>query len=369
MPIFDQGYQHWDGHLAGRLWRWWTITRYGVRAQLKNRWTRVVLLLALVPALALAAATAFWGLVEQQADFIKPLLGFFRLPKELMVDAKALRLPVWTWFYTIFFQVETFFCMVLIVLVGPGLVSQDLRFNAIPLYLSRPLRRVDYFLGKFGVIAVFIGAVTVVPALLAYVLGILFSLDLGVLRDTAGLVPAVLTYGLVIAASAGTLMLALSSLSRSSRYVAVFWIGVWWVSGGVALALTATHLVGLQIEASRKEGDARRAARAGDAVAAAAAREEAAEARKALVRAAQEDWRPIFSYTNNLDRIGMELLDSAEATRKLVEVFTKGQPLDEDAVQVSAQYPWHWSAGVLAGLFGISLWVLTSRVKSLDRLK
>ena len=32
-------------------------------------------------------------------------------------------------------------------------------------------------------------------------------------------------------------------------------------------------------------------------------------------------------------------------------------------------YPWYWSAGVLAGLFGISVWILSLRVKSLDRLR
>ncbi len=31
--------------------------------------------------------------------------------------------------------------------------------------------------------------------------------------------------------------------------------------------------------------------------------------------------------------------------------------------------PWYWSAAVLAGIFGLSLCILTSRVKSLDRLK
>ena len=33
------------------------------------------------------------------------------------------------------------------------------------------------------------------------------------------------------------------------------------------------------------------------------------------------------------------------------------------------QYPWIWSAGVLAGLLGLSLWILSTRVKSLDRLR
>ena len=74
--------------------------------------------------------------------------------------------------------------MILIVLVGPSLISQDLRFNALPLYLSRPLRRIDYLLGKLGVIGAFLGLVIIVPCLVAYVLGLLFSLDLTIVRDT-----------------------------------------------------------------------------------------------------------------------------------------------------------------------------------------
>ncbi len=52
-------------------------------------------------------------------------------------------------------------------MVGPNLISQDLRFNAIPLYFSRPVRRFDYFLGKLGVIATFLAAVSIVPAVAA----------------------------------------------------------------------------------------------------------------------------------------------------------------------------------------------------------
>ncbi len=39
------------------------------------------------------------------------------------------------------------------------------------------------------------------------------------------------------------------------------------------------------------------------------------------------------------------------------------------ADQLVPQYPWIWSAGVLAGLLGLSLWTLSMRVKSLDRLR
>ena len=73
MPIFDQGYQHWKGQLSDHTWRWLTITKQGVRAQLKNRGTWIMLLMGLVPALALATVLSIWGLIEQNSS----LVGFF----------------------------------------------------------------------------------------------------------------------------------------------------------------------------------------------------------------------------------------------------------------------------------------------------
>jgi ABC-2 type transport system permease protein len=313
MPIFDQGYQHWQGTFSSQPWRWLTITRHGMRAQMQNRWTRLLVLVAWLPALWLAFYLAVWGLIEQKSEMVRPLLqiigGFSR---EAQADPLKYRTAVWTLGYHYFFQVELFFVMVLVVLVGPGLISQDLRFNAIPLYFSRPVRRFDYFLGKLGVIGIFLGAVAIVPAVVAWVLGVAFSLDLTVVRDTAGLLLGSITFGLVVALSAGTLMLALSSLTRNSRYVAGMWVGLWMVSNILAGALIALF---------REPGCA------------------------------------VFSYTSNLDRLGAALLGTAGAFERL------------GMGRFALAYPWYWSALVLLGLVGISLWIMTRQVKSLDRLK
>ena len=39
------------------------------------------------------------------------------------------------------------------------------------------------------------------------------------------------------------------------------------------------------------------------------------------------------------------------------------------ADRVVWQFPWYWSAGTLAGVWLVSVFVLSRRVKSLDRLK
>jgi ABC-2 type transport system permease protein len=212
MPIFDQGYQHWHGTLSGHAWRWLTITRQGVRTQLKSRWVRMVMLMAWVPALSLAAVLILWGLIEQKSSLVAPFLPLLdSLPDEIKAGPRNYRTTIWTIAYQWFFQIEIFFSMILVLLVGPGLISQDLRFNAIPLYFSKPLRRFDYFAGKLGVIAVYLAAVAIMPALIAYLLGMCFSLDLSVIKNTGRVLVGSVGYGLVVVFSAGMLMLAISS--------------------------------------------------------------------------------------------------------------------------------------------------------------
>lgn len=323
MPVFDQGYQHWRGTLAGHGWRWLTITRHGVRVQMKNRWARLVMLAAWIPALLLVFVLVIWGLIEQKSEMVMPLLRSLGsgLPPQLLASPEEYRVAVWSYCYRQFLDAEVFFAMVLVLLIGPNLISQDLRFNALPLYFSRPLRRRDYFLGKLGIIAVFLGAVTIVPALLAWLLGTLFSLNLVAVRDTFPVLLAAVGYGLVVAVSAGTLMLALSSLSRNSRYVAAFWVGVWFVGNLFASALN--------------EG-------------------------------LRQQWCPLISYTGNVERVGEALLGYQSAQQKL-DTLTGGRSVQPEVDPLRP--PWTWSAAVLLGLMGLSLWILSARVRSLDRLK
>ena len=53
---------------------------------------------------------------------------------------------------------------------APGLISQDLANNALPLYLSRPLSRPEYLLGKITVLATLLSCVTWLPALVLFLL-------------------------------------------------------------------------------------------------------------------------------------------------------------------------------------------------------
>ena len=427
MPIFDQGYQHWQGELSGHGWRWLAVARHGVRAQLQNRFVRLMLFVAWMPALALVALLTLWGLLEQQAVSV---IAFFQalLPPEVIAQPRDYRTAIWTIAYAYFFKAELICSLFLVMIVGPNLVSRDLRFNALPLYLSRPVRRIDYFFGKLGVIGFFLAATVIVPAVGAYLLGVAFSLDLGVVRDTHRLLWAGLLYGLVITVASGTLMLALSALSRRSIYVGLAWAGLIFLSH-----MLSSALVGIRDDTERREivregrlqwvrdnppppgielRDGYPAGRAfstrmntkGEPEAEQSREERARErwmrdwqsmmndlgTQTEAARAARSstDWRPTLSFANNLDRMGDFLLDAdgawvvlgraIERPRQLVGPLARGRgvpissgPVDDRrlANRMVWQFPWHWSAGVLGGVCLLSAFVLSRRVKSLDRLK
>lgn len=355
MPIFDQGYQHWSGTLSGHAWRWLAITRQGVRAGMKNRILRMVLLVAWIPALILVSFLCSWGLLERNSDLVTPLLGMltaiFGAPT--VADPKHYRVDVWTICFQYFVLVETWFSMLLILLVGPNLISQDLRFNALPLYFSRPLRRIDYFAGKLGVITAFLGMIVIVPSMIAYILGLLFSLDITIVSDTIGVLFRAVIYGVVISVSAGMLILALSTLSRNSRYVGLFWVGLLLIGIVVAAVLESADRQ-QQLRAFRRNPDRGQAFE---------------DLMAAQMEASKTDWRPLVSFTANLSRVGQQLLGSSKSW----ESISQPLPPRERTVVLfrfsGPQYPWYWSAAVLACLVGLSACILNFRIKSLDRLK
>ncbi len=431
MPIFDQGYQHWHGPLSGHVWRWLTIARQGVRVQLKNRLLRRLVAAAWAPALALVALMALWGLVEKKSTTIMAVAQAL-LPADLLADPRAYRSVVWTLSYSFFFKAEMFLIMLLVVVAGPGLISHDLRLNALPLYFARPLNRLDYFLGKLGVIGALVASVAVGPAVLAYVVGVCFSLDLGVVKDTWAVLVASVVYGLIVTASAGTLMLALSSLSRRSLYVGIAWAGLWLISGWGTWALTESRRSTRREDfyaAAMKQWLAANPAPPGMPVPdvrfgpgpprpprgprgkvilgrpdrvgvrgrgndpwldawSKASQEAWVKAQQSQAEEQRRDWWPLFSYVGNLERLADQLLDTDAAWVTVGKAVVKAQRAAGGAMggagppgfaertddrfladQMVRQYPWQWSAGVLAGLLGLSTWTMTRRVRSLDRLK
>src|SRR6185503_16563000 len=98
--------------------------------------------------------------------------------------------------------------------------------NALQVYLSKPLLRMEYIGGKLAILMTYLLATTLLPGLLLVVMQIIFAGNFQFVRDNPTVIPAVLVSSMTRVIVASITMLALSSMSKSARYVAMLYSGL-----------------------------------------------------------------------------------------------------------------------------------------------
>ena len=203
MPIHDQGYRRYVGtrDAIGRSWQ--VMTRAGVMSVISRRVFIGMMLFAWAP-FVVRVVQFYFATTLAQASFLAPSGETFRE----FLDQQG----IWVFFVTIY--------------VGAGLIANDRRANALQLYLSKPMTSAEYIAGKLAILFLFLVSVTFLPAILLLITQALLAGNLTFARNNIYLVPAITLYSLAQVLLAATTMLALSSLSKSSRFVAVMYAGV-----------------------------------------------------------------------------------------------------------------------------------------------
>ena len=255
VPLHDLGYRTWQGRLSPQWWRWWVIAQTGMRLAWRSRWLRRLLLVAWLPMMYVAIG---FFVYEQLAaapqtanvrDLAFMFIDEFPDAKELIkgldqADPARARHWMWAWLLSTFFRYPQGVLMVLVVgLIAPPLIAQDVRSRAFLLYFSRPLARREYILGKGAVVTGYLLMITTLPALVLYVLGLLLSPGLSVVLHTWDLPLRILGASVVLIVPTTAMSLAFSSLTSESRYASFAWFAVW-VLGWVAYVLLIASLPG-----------------------------------------------------------------------------------------------------------------------------
>ncbi|MBB1253411.1 ABC transporter permease subunit [Streptomyces alkaliterrae] len=151
--IHDIGYRHYDGERHGRAYVRRSLFAqslrgaFGIGRSAKSKVLPILLLTFIsVPAVIVVAIAVFTdanSLAVKYTNLVinaMPLIGLF------------------------------------VAAVAPQLVSRDLRFNTMPLYLSRPMERTDYVAAKFAAMATAIAVFTGLPLLVMFLGGLLGKL-------------------------------------------------------------------------------------------------------------------------------------------------------------------------------------------------
>ncbi|HEV3140236.1 MAG TPA: ABC transporter permease subunit [Vicinamibacterales bacterium] len=227
MPIHDQGYRRYAGQRAPRGQSWMVIMRAGIRTFLAKRAFLGLLLLGWVlffyesikVYLAINVPAAATNLPPAGQNFLAVNAETFRD----MIDSGLVNLVVF----------------IITVYVGAGLIANDRRANALQIYLSKPLTRVEYVFGKLAILVAFLLFVTWIPAIALLIVQIVFAGNVSFLSHNFYVLPAITVFAFVKVTAMALAMLALSSLSNSSRYVGILFTALTFFTSAVYGVLAA----------------------------------------------------------------------------------------------------------------------------------
>ena len=153
MAVYEQTYKRYAGPLTPEWNRFLIIPRHAYRGVFKSKIFTAFFVLCFVPLLVEAILIYLHHNVNA--------LGIMKLDLAELI-------PIDASFFQTFVNLQGGFAFFVALLVGPPLVSQDLRNNALPLYLCRPFSKTEYVLGKMSVLLILLSLITWIPQLLLF---------------------------------------------------------------------------------------------------------------------------------------------------------------------------------------------------------
>jgi ABC-2 type transport system permease protein len=201
VPIHDQGYRRYGGDRAPRGQAWAVIAKAGIRTFFAKKAFLGLLLGAWLPFIVRSVQIYATANFPQARDILEVKPETFRQ----------------------FLDQQGIFVFFITVYVGAGLIASDRRANALQIYLSKPLSRAEYVFGKLAILMTFLLLVTWVPAIVLLIVQIMFSGNFTFFRNNVFLFPAITLFSFIYVLMVSASMLALSSLSNSSRYVGIMY--------------------------------------------------------------------------------------------------------------------------------------------------
>ncbi len=162
MAVYKRTYHPYRGALTPTWSRFTVITHYALGDLFAARPFAYLFVLCFIPTLI-----GIGYIYIANNELVQGLLKIGR-NQLLVVNA--------TFFKSILLA-QCWLALILTAWAGPKLIAGDLTNNALPLFLSRPLSKAEYVLGKFAVLAGLISVVTWVPGFL------LFGLQAGLVHN------------------------------------------------------------------------------------------------------------------------------------------------------------------------------------------
>lgn len=153
MAVYEHTYRRYAGMTTPEWSRFLIIPRHAFRDVFKSKLFTAFFVVCFIPLLI----EAILIYLHHNAT----ALTIFK------ANAKDL-IPIDAFFFQFWVNLQGGFAFFVALLIGPPLVSRDLRNNALPLYLCRPFSRPEYVMGKMSVLLILLSAMTWAPQLLLF---------------------------------------------------------------------------------------------------------------------------------------------------------------------------------------------------------
>ena len=210
--IYDIGYRHYDGPRLGRRGAIGAIVGAGLRAVFgfgRSGRSKIIpwgaVILAALPAVVAVAVRVLAGDILDLYDYDGYVWNIGAL------------LPIF------------------IAAQAPELVVNDIRHRVLPLYFSRPIRRIDYVAAKIAAFAIGLLAITLAPVLLLFIGRVLSTDDLvAAVGEEIGAMPEIIGNGVIHAVVLASIGLAICSLAGRRAYAAGAVLAVFLIGGVIS---------------------------------------------------------------------------------------------------------------------------------------
>jgi ABC-2 type transport system permease protein len=217
MAVYRRGYQRYQGRIEGRLRRFLVLPRFSWKRMFRQRLVVLLLCAAMIGPL-LCAAFIYIGNNADLVNAVRPLQGFLAVDDDFFIS---------------FMRAQKIFAIFLAALTGPGLIAPDVANNAIQLYFSRPLTRLDYALGRISALMGLLSLITWIPGLALFIMQAVMA------GDGWGFANLRLCFGMFAGFLLWILIVSLTALASSAwvklRVIAGGRIlGFFFISSGVA---------------------------------------------------------------------------------------------------------------------------------------
>jgi ABC-2 type transport system permease protein len=220
-------YRPWRGTLQGPIWSALALARASIKLMLR-RW----LCWGLFALSMMVFFFFFYGqylvvwITTQLADENVAIVGlkvpareFTKFLGRFALDGSAHTFGNFIWF-------EGYVVVILLALAGSVLIGNDFFHGSLPFYLSKPIGRRHYVLGKCLAIGFFVNVCTTIPAAILWLeAGLLYDWKTYYL-DHLTLLMGVFGYGLVLTVTLSLLVMATAVWVRRTVPMAMVWMGV-----------------------------------------------------------------------------------------------------------------------------------------------